>query len=74
MPVSKSILPLDWKLSLVTALFKKGSKSLINNYKPGSLTNIVCKVLESIIVDKLMDNLTSNDLITYKQFGFIKSR
>ena len=70
---SKSKLPLDWKLSLVTAV-KKGSKSLINNYRPVSLTSIVCKILESIIVDKLMDYLTSNNLITNKQYGFMKDR
>ena len=55
-------------------MFKKGSKSLINNYRPVSFTSIVCKILESIIVDKLMDYLASNNLITNKQFGFIKGR
>ena len=70
--LNKSIFPSDWKLSIVTALFKKGSKSLVNNYRLVSLTIIVCKILESIIVDKLMDYLTSNNLISYKQYGFIK--
>ena len=70
----KSILLSDWKLSSVTTLFKKGSKSLKNNYRPVSMASIVCKLLESIIVDKLMDYLISNDLITNKQFGFVKGR
>ena len=72
--LSKRILPSDWKLSIVTALFKKGSKSLVNSYRPVSLTSIVCKILESIIVDKIMDYLTSNNLISNKQYGFIKGR
>ena len=68
------ILPSDWKLNRATVLFKKGSESLINNYRPVSLTSIVRKILESIIVDKLMDTLTSNNLISNKQYGFIKGR
>ena len=72
--LNKSILPSDWKLSIVTALFTKVSKSLINNYRPVSLTSIVCKILESIIVDKLMNYLTSNNLISNKQYGFINGR
>ena len=47
--LNKSILPSDWKLSI--ASFKKDSKSLVNNYRPVFLTSIVCKILESIIVD-----------------------
>ena len=72
--LSKGILPSDWKLSSVTALFKKGSKSLINNYRPVSLTSIACKILESIIVDKIINYLISSNIISNKQFGFIKGR
>ena len=72
--LNTSILPSDWKLSIVTASFKKGSKSLVNNYRPVPLTSIVCKILESIIVDKLMDYMTSHNLISNKQYGFIKGR
>ena len=72
--LSKGILPSDWKLSSVTALFKKGSKSLINNYRPVSLTSIACKILELIIVDKIINYLISSNIISNKQFGFIKGR
>ena len=42
--VHKGVLPDDWKTSLVIALHKKGSN--INNYRPISVTSVVCKVLE----------------------------
>ena len=42
-------MPDEWKLANVTPIFKKGSKSLPSNYRPISLTSVVCKVLETLI-------------------------
>ena len=44
-------LPLDWKSANVTAIYEKGSKSSVNNYRPVSLTSVVCKLLESFVKD-----------------------
>jgi len=44
-------LPEDWRCANVTAIYKKGSKSEVNNYRPVSLTSNVCKILESFIRD-----------------------
>jgi len=49
--------PQDWKLANVTAIFKKGERCSPSNYRPISLTVIICKVLESIIRDKIMEHL-----------------
>ena len=38
-----------WREANITALFKKGSKSATQNYRPVSLTSVVCKLIESII-------------------------
>ena len=45
------IIPNDWKTAEVVALFKKGSRSEPSNYRPVSLTSVICKVLESLIRD-----------------------
>ena len=37
-------LSIDWKLSTVTAKYKKGSKSEISNYRPILLMTIICKI------------------------------
>ena len=67
-------MPDEWKASIVIALHKKESKSNINNYRPVSLTSVICQVLESILVDKKMEYFKSNNLLSNNQFGFIKGR
>ena len=70
----ESELPEDWKEARVTALFKKGDKKKVENYRPVSLTSIACKVLESIIRDDIISHMTSNYLISDRQYGFVKGR
>lgn len=66
-----SKLPDIWKAAVVTPVFKKGSPSAVSNYRPISLTCIVCKIMESIIKDNLVAYLLSNGLITKQQHGFL---
>ena len=42
-------LPIPWKETNVTPIFKKGSRSLPTNYHPVSLMSTVCKMLESVM-------------------------
>jgi len=58
------VVPDYWKASNVTPIFKKGSKSEIGNYRPVSLTSQICKLLEMIIRDSLVEHLDSNNLIS----------
>ena len=67
-------LPDDWKHAHVTAIYKKGAKTKAQNYRPVSLTSIVCKLFESIIRDAIIDHMTENNLFSSKQFGFISGR
>ena len=67
-------LPADWKYSTITAIYKKGPKSDVGNYRPVSLTSVICKVLESIIRDYSMIHLLKNELLNSQQHGFIKGR
>jgi hypothetical protein len=58
----------------VTAIFKKGKKTLPNNYRPVSLTSVVCKLLETIVRDHLVEHFKKNNLFSPKQFGFLPGR
>jgi hypothetical protein len=66
--------PVDWKRANMTAIFKKGCQETAGNYRPVSLTTHVCKVLESIIRDKIVEHLNSNNLINNTQHRFVRSR
>ena len=47
-------LPLEWKSAKISPIFKKGSESELSNYRPVSLTAVPCKIMESIIKDKML--------------------
>ena len=67
-------MPDDWKLANVTPIFKKGNKTLPSNYRPISLTSVVCKMLETLIRDKLVSHLEGNNLLKNTQHGFRNKR
>ena len=54
--------------------FFKGTCSKPDNYQPISLTCILCKVLESIDRDVIVDYMQANDLLTDCQHGFHSKR
>lgn len=69
-----SCLPKIWRMAKVTPIFKKGSRLDPSNYRPISLTSVVCKIMESIVRDAIMTHLTSNNLISPQQHGFVPKR
>ena len=67
-------LPADWCKAQVTPIFKKGNKSSAANYRPISLTCILCKVLEHIIASHVVKHLNAHDLLYDLQHGFREKR
>ncbi len=68
-------LPLDWKKARISAIYKnKGDKKMAGNYRPVSLTSIICKLLESIIKDHIINFMKENSLFSKKQYGFLSGR
>ena len=67
-------MPNIWKTANVTPIYKKGSRSDCGNYRPISLTSILCKVLEALIRDHMVDYIKRNHLITACQHGFVGGR
>ena len=66
-------LPEDWKKAEVIAIYKKkGKKSDPANYRPVSLTCILCKVLEDIIRDCIVDHMNNQNIYSPSQHGFRK--
>ena len=67
-------IPKEWKLANIVAVFKKGSRSIPGNYRPISLTCVLCRVMESLLKDAIMDHLLENYLLSPRQHGFISGR
>ena len=67
-------LPKDWTSARVSPLFKKGDKSDPANYRPISLTCILCKVKEYIVASNLTRHLNANNILYELQHGFREKR
>ena len=67
-------LPDDWRRAFVSPIFKKGSRNLAENYRPISLTAILCKIMERFIRDSLVTHLLEKNLLSKRQYGFITGR
>ena len=67
-----SLMPLQWKTANIVALHKKGCKSSASNYRPVSLTCILCKIYESIVREHIFNHV--KEFITRKQHGFMPGR
>ena len=55
-------------------VFKKGNRSTPSNYRPISLTLIVCKILEHVIHSSVIFHFEKNSILTDCQHGFRKRR
>ena len=67
-------LPHDWKKALIIPLYKKGDAQLTTQYRPVSLTSVICKILERIIRSQLLNYLLQNDIIPKEQHGFLPKK
>ena len=54
----------------VTALYKSGDKHLPYNYRPVILPSVICKMLECIITNHLLQYFMLNGFFTSRQYGF----
>ena len=71
---SEGKIPAKWKIAEVRPIHKKGSRTSPNNYRPVSLTSVVCKVFECFVRDALYNHLITNNLLSDDQFGFCQGR
>ena len=55
--LSDNSIPAVWKQAYVTSIHKKGNRSDPKNYHPVSLTSLICKTMEHILVSQAMKHL-----------------
>uniref|UniRef100_A0A1B6LNL1 Reverse transcriptase domain-containing protein n=2 Tax=Cicadellinae TaxID=33370 RepID=A0A1B6LNL1_9HEMI len=66
--------PTKLKVSKVYPKHKKGPKTDPKNYRPISLISTFSKIIEKIVLKRLMSHLTQQNLITDCQHGFQKGK
>ena len=66
--LSTGKVPQNFKIARVIPVFKKGSKTDINNYRPISLISVYNKLLEKLVYKRVLVFLENNKMIYFKQF------
>lgn len=72
--INQGKVPSQWKKAQIVPLFKKGSRSDAANYRPISLTSVLCKLCEHIIHCAVIQHLTDSNILSDAQHGFRKQR
>ena len=68
--ITSGTLPKEWKIHLITPIFKSGDKADIKNYRPVSLLCILSRVLEKLIYNSISDSVKN----TYLSINLALSR
>ena len=70
--LDNGIFPDCLKISVVTPIHKKGSKTDMSNYRPISILPVFSKVFEYVLKRRLENHLDSNQVMSNNQFGYTK--
>jgi Reverse transcriptase (RNA-dependent DNA polymerase) len=70
--LESGIFPDILKTAIIKPIYKKGGKTLINNYRPISILNNIAKIIEKCIKKRINDFLEYFNLLSVNQFGFRK--
>ena len=63
-----------FKTQTVVPVFKKGNRSIAENYRPVSLTSHLIKLFERVLRSKLVAFIEDNNIIHHNQHGFRAGR
>ena len=64
------VVPEKLKVARVIPVYKKGSKTVMNNYHSISLLSVFNKLLEKLMYNRLASFLEKNEILFHGQFGF----
>ena len=62
--------PSEWKAARVIPIFKKGQRTMLDNYRPISILPVVSKLMERILHDQMFDYLMNENILSEHQYGF----
>lgn len=69
------VIPVDWKTATIVPILKPGKPGNIpSSYRPIALTSACCKIMEHMIVNRLVWYIDSKNIFNPYQSGFRKGR
>jgi hypothetical protein len=68
--INNGTIPRDWKKAIVVPIHKGGDRLAIKNYRPVSLTSVVCKQMEHVIAGYIRQMWEDMDWLYKGQHGF----
>jgi len=68
--INNDTIPRDWKKAIVVPIHKGGDRSVVKNYRPVSLTSVVCKQMEHVIAGYIRQVWDDRDWLYEGQHGF----
>lgn len=72
--INTGIVPISFKIAIITPIYKKGNPSKAANYRPISLLSNFSKIFERVIKLRLANYLEENQLLPKSPFGFRNGR
>ena len=66
--------PQAWRNGTVSPLYKGEGRHQPCNYRPITLTSLLCRILERIVKKHVLNHLISNELLSSEQHGFMPKR
>ena len=66
--------PKRWKYATVTALHKGEDRHDSKNYRPVSITSVICRMMERILKTHIISHLEDNSILVDEQHGFVSKR
>ena len=66
--------PKEWKRADIVPIYKNGNREHPLNYRPVSLTSVICKLCEKVIKKRWTKYLEGEGILTDRQFGFRKKK
>ena len=63
--VESGNIPTQWKEARVSAIHKKGNKKLASNYRPVSITRVLCRILEKLVCNHIVEYMQSEKLFSH---------
>jgi len=70
--MASNYIPPVWLHAFITPIFKKGDPTDPHNYRSITLTCTLCKIMEAIIKDQILDFLLWKNIISKHQHEFLR--